>query len=239
MGRYKTGALLRGHSPLLKAIEVYVQGKLPTDLPVTLNVPPAKYPILANDRIGDCTIAGLVHLREADNTLTGKRDFIPDEKEAEDRYFVLTGGEDTGLVIANLLHEDYTAGNFHTKNAGYAPASNPRDLLLIRQIVYTFGGGYAGILCPNSAQDQFANGEPWSYVGERAEDGHCIVLLGWTAKGNLLAATWGGIVEIEPSFIAHYFQEVYAVIGNEFKERGGDGRGVDFASLQADLALVR
>lgn len=241
MGRYKTGRLPAQRPAALADLEVYATGKLPTP-PVTVAVPQAPYPIDGNDTYGDCVMAGTAHLIEAWNAEVHEHDFVPDEQQVIARYLTLTGGEDTGLVEANLLSEWHRAGNFHEKIAGYAPV-NPQNTLGLHQAVAFYGGAMLGILCPESAQRQFAEQEdtgklvPWTYEGEEAEDGHCIIALGYTRTG-VLCATWGGIVEVTYGFFAHYLQEVWCVLSNQLVEAKKDALGLALATLQKDLALV-
>jgi hypothetical protein len=236
MGAFKTGRLPGVRPTALKDFEVYATGPIPTP-PPTREVPKSVYPMDCNDRLGDCTIAGVVHLLEAWNVESSEHDAIPGESVIESEYFKLTGGEDTGLVENAVLSTWHTQGLFGNKIAGYAPV-NPKDLLQLHQAIAFYGGCYLGILCPESAQRQFQEGKPWTYEGEETQDGHCVAALGYGPNGGLHVATWGGVAVLEASFLAHYLQEAYVVLPQELVERKGDSLGLDLAALQADLRLV-
>ncbi len=237
MGAYKCGRLPATRPAALRDLTVYARGVLPSP-PASVDVPKAAYPIDGNATYGDCVMAGIAHLIEAWNAETSEHDFVPDEQQVVARYFELTGGEDTGLVEANVLAEWHRAGNFHEKIAGYAPV-NPQDTLCVHQAVAFYGGAMLGIECPASAQEQFANGEPWTYVpGSPIEGGHCIVALGYDAHGDLLCATWGGIATVTASFTSHFLDEAWCVLSHQMVEARGDSLGIDLQALQADLAKV-
>lgn len=234
--RYKLGCLPATRPAALSDFAVYASGKIPTP-PRTVEVPKATYPIDCNDKIGDCTIAGVSHLLEAWNTEVQEHDSIPSETAIESEYFKLTGGEDAGLNESNVLATWHKEGLFGDKIAGYASVST-KDLLAQHQAVAFYGGAYLGIECPGSAQEQFANNEPWTYEDSPIEGGHCVVALGYGPNGGLHCATWGGIAVVEASFLAHYLTECWVVLSNEMVERKGDALGVDLAALQSDLKKV-
>jgi len=232
---YKLGALPAVRPAALKDLDVYATGKLPTP-PAKVAVPKAKYPIDCNDVEGDCTIAAIPHLKEAWHAKYNLQYTPPTELEIKTEYRKLSGGEDTGLVEADVLKTWQTEGLFGSKLIAYAPVQ-PTNILGIHQAVAFYDGAYLGIECPASAQEQFANGEPWTYTGSEVEGGHCIVALGFTQNG-LLCATWGGIAEVTYGFCAHYLTEVWCLISGILVAQKKDSLGIDIASLKADLANV-
>jgi hypothetical protein len=246
MSDFKLGRLPATRPAALKDLSVYATGPLPTP-PATREVPKASYPVDGNATYGDCTMAGVAHLIAAWNAEVHENDPVPNEQLVVAQYFNLTGGEDTGLNEAEVLKTWQTDGLFGptldgfyvpNKIAGYAPV-NPRDLLQLHQAVAFYGGAYLGIECPESAQQQFANGEPWTYVEDSPVlGGHCVVALGYGPSGGLHVATWGGVAVLEASFLAHYLDEAWVVLSHEMVEAKGDALGVNLAALQADLAKV-
>jgi hypothetical protein len=240
--RFKLGRLPATRPAALKDLSVYAAGPLPNP-PATREVPGQHnlgglYPIDGNATYGDCTIAGVSHLLEAWNLETGQKDAIPDETDIVQTYFSLTGGEDTGLEESGVLKTWQTTGLFGNKIAAYAPV-NPKDLLELHQAVAFYGGCYLGIECPESAQMQFSNGEPWTYVdGSPIEGGHCVAALGYGPNGGLHCATWGGIAVLEASFLAHFLDEAWVILSEEMVQAKGDALGIDLEALKVDLAKV-
>ncbi|HUY25412.1 MAG TPA: hypothetical protein VMV09_08950, partial [Candidatus Saccharimonadales bacterium] len=125
-------------------------------------MPSAGYPIDGNDQFGDCTMAGVAHLIAAWDADVNEPDPIPDAQEVVATYFELSGGQDTGLNEANVLQAWRSQGLFGRKIAAYAPV-DPRNIVELHQAVAFYGGCYLGIQCPQSAQQQFASGQPWTY----------------------------------------------------------------------------
>jgi hypothetical protein len=237
MSDFKLGRLPATRPAALKDLAVYATGPLPTP-PATREVPAANYPMDGNDTYGDCTIAGVAHLIRGWDVETAESDAVPTEGAVVQEYFKLTGGEDTGLNEAEVLKTWQTTGLFGEQIAGYAPV-NPKDLLQLHQAVAFYGGLYLGIMCPQSAQEQFARGEEWTYVeGSPVLGGHCVVALGYGPHGGLHCATWGGIAVLEASFLAHYLDEAWVILPHQMVEAKGDALGIDLAALEADLAKV-
>jgi hypothetical protein len=236
MSDFKLGRLPATRPAALSDLAAYAVGKLPTP-PRTVEVPKTLYPIDANDRLGDCTMAGVAHLIGAWNAETHEDDLVPAEEAIVAEYLKLTGGEDTGLNEAEVLKTWRTEGLFGEKIAAYAPV-NPKDLLQLHQAVAFYGGCYLGIECPASAQEQFANDEPWTYEGSEVQGGHCVAALGYGPNGGLHCATWGGVAVLEASFLAHYLDEAWCILPHELVEAKKDSLGINLAQLQQDLAKV-
>ena len=220
----------------LRDLEVYSSGPLPTP-PPSVVVPKAAYPIDGNAKYGCCTLDGVGHLKEAWHAKYNLPYTGPTEAEVVKEYFAETGGPDTGLNEADVLKKWCGTGLFGSKLIAYAPV-DPKNLLGIHQSVAFYDGAYLGIKCPQSAQRNFANGEPWKYEGEETEDGHCVVAIGYNDRGELEVATWGGIATLTPGFCAHYLDEAWCLISGILQQRKGDSLGIDITSLRADLARV-
>jgi hypothetical protein len=234
---YKLGALPAVRPAALADLDTYAAGRLPTP-PATYEVPKASYPIDGNDRYGDCTIAAVAHAIEGWNMEVHQHDPVPPEQDVVETYFKLTGGEDAGLVVADVLATWHARGLFGRKIRAYAPV-NPRNLLQLHQSVAFYGGCYLGIECPQSAQEQFMAGEMWTYVeGSPVEGGHAVHALGYGPHGGLHCATWGGIAILSAGFLAHYLTEAWCILSNQIVEAKKDALGIDLASLEADLQKV-
>ncbi len=236
VGKHKLGRLPAFRPQGLKDFVEYAT-RLPAP-PVSFPAPKGPYPIDGNDKFGDCTIAGVAHLITAWNRLFGQRDVVPTELEIDNVYFKLTGGKDTGLVEANVLSTWQKIGLFGQKIAGYAPVKKT-DMTAVKQAIAFYGGCYLGIECPESAQQQFEEGRPWTYIpGSPVEGGHCIVALGFTRAGDLECATWGGIVLVTPGFLKRFLEEAWVILPHQLVEAKKDSLGLELAELQADLASV-
>lgn len=234
--RYQLGRLPATRPHGLSTLATYATGKLPKP-PAAIAVPTFQIGMDCNDSIGDCTIAGVDHLIGAWDAEVSVSDPRPDDDEIQATYFKLTGGQDSGLNEADVLKAWSTSGLFGNTIAGYAPVE-PTDVVGLHQAIAFYGGAYLGIACPESAQTDFQNGQPWTYdPSSPIEGGHCIVALGYDS-GAVYCATWGGIAPVTYPFLAHFLEETWAVLSQEFVEAKGDSLNIDLATLQADLAGV-
>lgn len=232
MSDLKLGKLPAARPFGLKSLAIYASGPIP-DPPASVPVPPAGYPMDGNDQYGCCVAAGMAHLIAAWDAEVGRSGPVPDAQEVLDTYFQLTGGQDSGLNEASVLNLWRSSELFGERIAAYAPVDHEK-LLDIHQAVAFYGGAMLGIQCPQSAQEQFASGQPWTVVpGSQIAGGHCIVALGYTPQG-LLCATWGGIAEVTYPFLARYLDEAWAIIPRQFVD-AGRGPSLDLKSLEADL----
>jgi hypothetical protein len=230
------GKLDAVRSPFLGDLVEYTTGKLPQP-PPSVAAPNAVWGIDDNDRLGCCTISGVDHLIGAWDVDLDEHDPRPDDQQIEDTYFQLTGGGDTGLNEQFVLQTWQSTGLFGNKIAAFAPF-NGQKITEMHQAIAFYRGAYLGIQCPQSCQQQFANGEPWTYVaGSPILGGHCICAVGYT-QTSVLCVSWGALVEVTYPFFSHYLDESWAIIGQEIQEHHDDGVGVDLDALLADIAKI-
>ena len=221
----------------LGTLGTYVAGRLPVT-PTSVSVPTcADWGMMDNDRLGDCTIAGVGHIIVAANIEVQELDAIPNDAQISAQYMAFTGGQDVGCNESVVLREWYKHGLFGKTNkiAGYAPVNMQSE---VHTAIAMYGACYVGVQCPESAQEQFQANEPWTVVPDSPiEGGHCIVFVGYDPE-YLYAVTWGGIAAVSYPWWATYGDEAWAVISQEFNESNGNGR-VNLPELQADLNLLR
>ena len=246
MSDLKLGALAPVRPYGLSDLTVYAAGKLPA-APAVAEVPTvADWQMFGNgpdpsltvnhgQPVGDCTIAGAAHAILAWNAEVKQHDVVPTANQVVDAYFGLTGGADAGCVEANVLSHWHKTGLFGHQIAGYAPVHTNSISTLFQAIAF-YGGAYLGVALPESAQEQFARGQDWSYVPfSPIEGGHCILAVGYDTKHDVVqCVTWGSVVNVRLSWLAHYMTEAWAIISHEFIE-AERGPRLDLATLQADL----
>jgi hypothetical protein len=221
----------------------------------------ASFPMLLNDKLGDCTCAGFWHLVQSWTAYAGT-EYVPTDSDALALYermgynpnAPLVNGEnptDGGAVEQDVLQSLADASEDGHGVVAFAQVdhTNAEEM---KAALAIFGGLYVGIQCPESMQDQFANATPGlmpviSYVpGSPIEGGHCIVIVGWDGE-NWIAVTWGAVVQITQEFWEHYGDEAWVIVTHDFIEKNGDsptGLDVDqlvaeFKQLPAQVAPVR
>jgi hypothetical protein len=238
---------LPGHVPdSLHDLTWYVAGTLPKP-PAAVAVPevPAQsdgtaWGMDGNDNYGDCGVAAINHGFMADATATGTygSELFPSDSNIVDYYLTYTGGQDTGVVLADFLAYVKTNGylNGHTLQA-FAPVA-VHDVTTLQYTVASYDFAYTGITVTEAMMTANQAGKPWTTVDTDGEviGGHCIPIIGYDDK-NLYAVTWGGVQAITYPAWHRMSEEAWALITGEFT--AGDGRGVNLAALQADLTKLK
>lgn len=217
----------------------YATQPLPTP-PAAVTPPALTYPMADNDRLGDCTIAAVVHTDQATANLTHEPWTYPGDAKVQAEYFKLTGGPDSGLVETVVLKAWVAAGGlFGHQLAGFAPIK-VKQTNTIMQGVSLCGAVYTGVLIPTPAQQQFADHKPWDLThtseDNDIEGGHAVPIVGYNKTGPIVV-TWGALQQATWAWWDRYAEEAYAVITAEVKARGAL-RGIDFAALDQDLAAL-
>jgi hypothetical protein len=218
--------------------------KLPTP-PDTLDLADrvADWPMYANDRIGDCTIAASGHMIEAWTAESSGHAVEISERSVLSAFDhvkqvdPLTGEE--GAVVIDVLKYWRKQGIGSHRIGAFARVS-VYDHALARASSWLFGGLYVGVQLPITAQDQ----EVWDWTGSLSGPakpgswgGHAIDLVRYGPTG-VTVVTWGRLQEVTWPFWDRYCDEVYAILSTDFLDHGRAPNGFDLAALKADLALV-
>lgn len=237
--RYKYGKLEATRLTGVDFLPAYTTAKMgapPASCMYGTRTPQAGWGVLGNDTEGDCTIAGVVHLDMLFDDITGTSSVIPSAAQTVAEYLSLTGGQDTGLNENFVLQTWMNQGLFGNKILAYAPVDYT-DITALHQALYYYGHLYLGIQCPNSAQEQFSEGVPWTVVpGAQIDGGHCVIACGYDPT-YVDIVTWGKRVRVTYPFLARYLEEAYVVIPSQYQQIGR-GPALDLASLQSDLGAL-
>ena len=217
----------------------YQSNPLPV-APEKVNVPSVSdWRMLANDKYGDCTFAGIVHARMATAAVLGLTENVPTDEEIVSAYLQYTQGQDAGAVEADLLKYWQNNELFGSKLAAYAP-SDHADFDELKSVIASFGLAYIGVRLPVTFQDQFIKGQPWDLTGTPADDqiegGHCVILVGYDAD-HAYCITWGRVQAITWNWLRSYIEESWAIITPEIVTRGEYGQ-LRLAELLTDLGKL-
>lgn len=243
---------LHGRKPALipaglRGLPWYAAGSLPR-APARVAVPSVPdfgdgtpWGMLGNDAKGDCGVAGLAHGQMAVASALGLGDFAPLTADQVIQYYLAyTKGADQGVVLGQFLPyvQAQPQGMFGELVDAVAPV-RVSDLKTLHFVIDAYDFAYVGITVTEGMQEAFADGGPWTLetLASPVAGGHCIILAGYDSRA-LYGVTWGGVVEI-PVATWHYIgDEAWAVISGYEAKAGGDGRGIDYAALKADLARL-
>jgi hypothetical protein len=205
--------------------------------------------MLLNDQWGDCVWASDGHIVEILSFYgQGKEAVVTDAD-------VLTGYETTGFSPAagpsgsnptdrgSLLTQglDYLV---HTGMQGvhidaYAEI-DVRNITLLKTALAELGPVDLALALPSSAEQDFANGQPWSFVGdENILGGHCVTGVGYDSD-YLYIHTWGTEVKVEWAFFSAYFNQAFALVSREWVNSSNtlDPEHVNLETLGAEYAVI-
>jgi hypothetical protein len=201
------------------------------------------WPMYANDRIGDCTIAAAGHMVEAWTAESRGRPVAVSERSVLDafdhvkRIDPATGEE--GAVVLDVLGYWRRQGIGPHRIGAYAQVP-VHDHELARASAWLFGGLYVGVELPLTAREQ----PVWDWTGTLdgparpgSWGGHAVDLVRYGQDG-LTVVTWGKLQDVSWEFWDRYCDEVYAILSNDFLAHGKAPNGFDLAALKADLQLV-
>jgi len=207
-------------------------------------------PMFANDRYGDCVIAGRAHLTLRFEHFEQGQVLDISDRDVLHEYFREGGANflnprpDRGLVMLNSLKLWRKCGWIVNGKRYYIYAFagvNHLNYDLIRAAIYLFGGVTFGLALPKSAETQFRRGETWDIVS--GEDGirgslggHCVMSSDYTRDG-LIDRTWGRPQLMAWRYLDAYCDECYAVV--DARNRWlGDKSPLDLARLDSYLQAL-
>jgi hypothetical protein len=193
--------------------------KLPKEYDFDLVHPGTPTPMFANDRLGDCVIAGRAHQTLRFELMEQKKLIGIKDTDVTTEYFKETGGGDTGLVVLESLKLWRKSGWRAAAKRYYIHAFAQLNLAAnseIKRAVYLDLGAGLGVQLPLTAQDQILAGKPWTVVSGAGSavgswGGHYVYVPGYTTVGPV-CVTWGRKQQMSWGFFHKYCDEAYAII---------------------------
>lgn len=211
----------------------------------------AKQPwgMMLNDRLGDCTCAGVGHAIQTWTANHGQEVTLPDSDiltayEAVSGYDPTTGANDNGAVEIDVLNYWRNTGVGGHKIGAYV-ALEPRDQREIKEGIYLFGGVYIGIALPAAWQNQstwkaphfhFDFGHPAWQPGSWG--GHAVFVVDYDAQ-YATCVSWGELIQIEWAAFPLYVQEAYGIVAPDWVSDASKApNGFDITALVQDLSAL-
>ena len=200
--------------------------------------------IMANDRLGDCAIAGPGHETMLLNAAAGRQVAFTDQNII-DAYSAITGynpadpNTDQGSDVHQVL--DYRAktgltdarGGNH-RIAAYV-AVTAGDWTQLLEALYVFECVGIGIQFPGSAMDQFNAGQPWDVPISAFDGGHYIPVVARPAADQVTVITWGAKQLMTRAFYEQCCDEAWCFVSQEDLTAGKTLEGFDLDELTQDL----
>jgi hypothetical protein len=202
------------------------------------------WPIMGNDRLGDCVIAGAGHTEQVWTTNNGNPLIIPDDQIIKayadvSGYDPATGMNDWGCVLLDAMKYWRRVGIGGRKITAFVSVQ-PAAFKRIMQAIYLFEVALVGLNLPVWSYLQWQAGQIWQ-PGPGADGlpgswgGHLIPLMAY-APGFVAGPTWGRMQQMTWTFIAKYCDEIYIPLGPDLI--GPNGRspgGFNWKQLNKDL----
>lgn len=240
------GALPRDHSLKAPILEHYLTGaelpRAPRTVDWMTKVP--SWPMYLNDRIGDCTCAGMAHALGAMDYYANGTEALFADKTVEAMYSAVsgynpaTGANDNGTTLQQVCQHMVKTGIRDTNGrvhrlAAWAEVENYTDTDLLKQVLFAFGSVYLAFNLPQSAQEQFEEEQPWVPVaGSPIIGGHCVVLQ-YFPKPKII--TWGAEQEMDDAFLDEYCTEAIALVTADWVDANGlSPSGLNLSQLVDD-----
>ena len=182
--------------------------------------------MLLNDQLGCCVPAGAAHLIDCWTANCGAETVIQDADvlvayEQAGGYNPNDANTDQGMMLTDMLRYWKATGVGGHKIDG-AVTIKPTVPFQFQQAIALFGGVYAAVSLPVSAQAQIQAGQAWDVpaggaTGDGAPGGwggHCIPFMAYS-PGRYVCCTWGAWQPCTQQFITTYCDEAYAVLSSQ------------------------
>jgi hypothetical protein len=193
--------------------------KVPAEYDFDISHAGVPTPVFANDRFGDCVIAGRAHQTLRFELVEQRKVIGITDGEVLREYLLETGGRDTGLIVLDSLKRWRERGWVAAGDRYFIKAFAEIDrgaATQVKRAVFTELGVGLGISLPMTAQREFEAGKPWAAVSGSGSTpgswgGHYVYVTGYTTLGPT-CVTWGRKQRMSWAFFNRYCDEAYAVI---------------------------
>jgi hypothetical protein len=203
--------------------------------------------MMANDKLGDCTAAGLAHQLQCWSLNVPPVHNLTDDQVIQ--FYSATTGYDPSDpqtdqggneldILKQWLKTPGLLGGYNL--TGFAPfrATVPDS---IKDSIFICGGAYLGINLPKTILNQ---GDLWYVpaegpVGDGAPGtlgGHAVVAVAYNSR-NVVFVSWGQLFKMTYDFYSTYTEECYSLISEEWidKTSGKSPSGFDMNALKSNM----
>lgn len=205
----------------------------------------AGWGMYANDSCSCCTCAAKAHVIMAATANVGNL-VVPEPAEIMALYQSLsgynpaTGQNDTGLAMTDVFDHWFKNPIAGQKLLGWVKI-DVKNRTHFEQCINLFGTCDVGVQFPQSAEDQFANNQPWDIVGRDGGilGGHDVPYLGYGSEGET-CITWGRRQQCGIPWFQTYADEGYGLIMEGwFDTAGKTPSGFDSDALWKALQALK
>ena len=200
--------------------------------------------MMLNDKLGDCTIAGVAHAIQVFTANTSLMVTVPDATiesyyEQWDGYDPANPDSDNGGCELDVLRDWQKQGFAGNTLLAFADPK-PTNLDEVRQSIALFGGVYIGLSLPLTAQTQ----DVWDVVRRGGSGavpgswgGHCVFVPKYD-ETSFTCITWGQTKTMTLAFWNKYCDEAHTLLSQDWLTAKGAPSGFNQAQLQTDLQAI-
>jgi hypothetical protein len=239
----KLGRLPRRYDPRTLRMKTFISPGALAAVPHAWGWSPkvASWPMLGNDLLGDCTLAGILHLRQLWRAAVG-RAYTPTTAEAIALYEALgynpaDPSTDTGEVELDVLKYCKKVGFSDGTKLGNFAELDVHNIEHLKYSIWQLGGAYLGVSLPITAQGQ----KIWEVVPD-APNGtslrgswgeHCVIAIDYDEQG-ILVVSWGQTIFVTWNWWKTYTEESWGITSIDFMDaRGVSPLGLNLEALEA------
>jgi hypothetical protein len=222
--------------------------KLPTPPAAFGKYKGLRFPMLANDRYGDCVFAGAAHETRVWCRERNRPIYFTNKGVLSD-YSAVTGFDPKNPMTDQGTNMTDAAS--YRRKTGIVDAAGVRHQIdsyvsirlgnveQLKTAMWLAGGAGVGVQFPNTAWRQFQRREVWDReLNAQLEGGHYMAAVGWSPAGNIVCVTWGRRIEMTPQFWLEYCDECFVYLSLTRLEQKLSPEGFDADTLREDLASL-
>ena len=201
--------------------------------------------MLLNDKLGDCTIAAILHAIMLWTRIGKVKPFTATNTEALEGYegacgYVPSdpstdqgGNERTVLSYARKTGFGGAAG---AHKIGAFLKTSWTDIHELTAAVYLFGCVYIGVNLQKAQMTQ----QIWDYDPTSPVDGgHAVIIVAVNPDGSGKLISWGRVYQYTAAWLQHTCEEAWTAVTRDMLDgTGHTPAGLDWQQLQTDLVAV-
>jgi hypothetical protein len=249
MSRYKLGKSRPKIDSRTLQFGAYLTPQLPPPPPaVDYAKAVSTWPMMGNDKYGDCTCAAAGHMIEQWTANTGQEKTLPDQDILHAYKHFAGNNADAGANMLDVLNYWRKTGIGGDKITAFAQLE-PKNDIQLRDAINIFGACYIGLALPDFAVPPDVDflkipwlvpaGGPSGNAAPNPNNGHCVPAVAYDQR-SIYVVTWGAIKSMSWQFYDAYMDESFAVLSSDWvnKKVGTSPSGFNMAALQQDLAAI-
>jgi hypothetical protein len=210
---------------------------------------PGDLGMMLNDNLGDCVEAAAGHAIQT-WSFNADRSMITPPDSAIEKFYEIAGGyvpgnpnTDNGTIIQVAL-ADWLNDPVDNNTLTAFVEVDVVNLAEVKRTIWECGLIYIGFNVPAFLQNNLEGaGSVWD-VDPSGDNsifgGHCVVLTGYDATGNMTLISWGSFYTMTPAFWAQFVDECYALANPSwFMATGQTPAGLSLAQLEALMQSLK